>query len=284
MSRLREVDAHYRRDGIAERILAQWREAAPDLRAAGPDVLPPLDEMHVRSRVATAELAAMTPLSGATRVLDIGSGLGGAARYLAATCGCTVLGVDLTAALCAAAARLSEAIGLTERTRFVRGSATALPVRTATFDVVWTQHAQMNIADKAAFYGQAAAALAPGGVLLFHDIFAVGNGLHDAAGGHRDGLGFPVPWAGDASISFLCTSEEAHRHLLAAGLRPVAWEDRTEPSLQWADGVLGRGPTRGAALVMGDTVSQKLANLRNGLERGILQVIMARYDRAPGAR
>lgn len=272
----RHVDTHYRRDGIADRILAEWRAVADDLRGAGPAELPPLDEMHVRSRVATAELAAMAHVEAGSRVLDAGSGLGGAARYLAATFGCKVVGVDLTATLCAAARSLSEALGLNERTRFVRGSATALPVAAGCFDVVWTQHAQMNIADKASFYSALAAAVAPGGTLLFHDIFAaeVRGAVTRAAD-----LDYPVPWAGDASISHLCGSAQAHGHLAAAGLRQAQWVDRTAESLQWADGVLAQRTMSGPGVVMGSTASEKLGNLAANLRAGRLQVVMARYER-----
>lgn len=268
----RDVDTHYHRDDIAERILQQWRAVAPDLQEAQFGDLPPVDEMHIRSRVATAELAALAHVGDESRVLDAGCGLGGSARYLAATFGCRVLGVDLTAALCAAASRLSTAIGLGQHTRFVRASATALPLANGRFDVVWTQHAQMNIADKTSFYSHLAAAVAPGGCLLFHDVFATGD---DTA----EKLHYPVPWAGDVSISHLCRSDQAHHLLSAAGLRRSEWHDRTAESQQWADGVLSRQTMSGPAVVMGATASQKLANLADNLRAGVLQVVMARYDR-----
>ena len=94
------------------------------------------------------ELARLTGLHEGMHVLDVGSGLGGPARTLAAEFGCRVTGRDLTEEFCRAAVMLTVRVGLQDRITFQHGSALDLPFEEATFDVVWTQGVFMNIADK----------------------------------------------------------------------------------------------------------------------------------------
>src|SRR5215213_6618041 len=90
------VAMHYGRSGIADRILAVLREANGPDAPLTPEVLAPIDHFHGRGVLATEELVALLkPLPG-ERLLDIGSGVGGPARWIAARCGVRVTGVDLT--------------------------------------------------------------------------------------------------------------------------------------------------------------------------------------------
>lgn len=270
MSRPESVSTHYTVPGLGDRILAQLASAGHDLDALTIADLAGVDAFHIRGRAATEELAAWAEIQPGSTVLDVGSGIGGTSRYLAATTGCSVVGVDLTAEFCRVAEMLSARVGLSDRTSFREGDATALPVDDGAFDVVWTEHAQMNIADKPRFYGELARALRPGGRLAFHDIFAgPGGGLH-----------FPVPWAGDASISHLVTVGGLRKLLDNAGFEVVRWEDKTAASLAFFDATLERlqaeGPRPvGLHLIMGVDALDKFKNLHRNLQEGHVQVIQA---------
>jgi ubiquinone/menaquinone biosynthesis C-methylase UbiE len=85
-------------------------------------------------------------------VLDVGCGLGGPARFLAATYGCHVTGIDLSQPFIEAARMLTERSGLADRVTFLQTNALELPFADAFFDHAWTQHAAMNIADRVGFY------------------------------------------------------------------------------------------------------------------------------------
>ena len=176
------VAKHYTVSDLAERIL----DAADELTV---DALAAVDEFHIRGRAATEELAACVKLTPEHKVLDVGCGLGGTSRFLASRYGCDVTGIDLTESYCQIATMLSERVGVTAT--FHCGTALDLPYNDASFDVVWTEHAQMNIADKARFYDEIRRVLKPGGRFAFHDIFA----------GSNPSVSYPVPWAGDESIS-----------------------------------------------------------------------------------
>ena len=84
-------------------------------------------------------------------VLDVGSGLGGPSRTLAAEFGCRVTGLHLTKEYCRVATMLSELTKLADRTAYRHGNALDMPFSNDTFDVAWTQHTSMNIADKDKF-------------------------------------------------------------------------------------------------------------------------------------
>ena len=85
-----------------------------------------------------------------SRVLDVGCGIGGPARYLAHTYGCRVDGIDLTPELVETGRVLTERCKLADRVVLQVGNALELPYPDQTFDVVWCQNVTMNIADKAA--------------------------------------------------------------------------------------------------------------------------------------
>src|SRR2546423_772225 len=128
------VAQHYGSAGIAERVLAVFRAANGPDAPVTPESLAPFDHFHGRGIVATQELAAQLALQPGERVLDIGSGIGGPARWFAAKFGIHVTGIDLTPEFCAAGEVLNAATGLADRVRITQGSALALPVPDGTFD------------------------------------------------------------------------------------------------------------------------------------------------------
>src|SRR3954453_10135395 len=93
-----QVAQHYGKGGLLARVLGALTEAGKDIDHLTIDDLAPIDEFHSRRRLATQELAALLAPQATDRIIDIGSGLGGPSRYLAATYGCQVSGIDLTSA------------------------------------------------------------------------------------------------------------------------------------------------------------------------------------------
>lgn len=263
------IERHYGGADLAERLLGVMRAHGVDPGRDGVEAAPPLDHLHSRGRPATEELVTVAEPRPGERVLDAGSGLGGPARLLAARFGCRVLGVDLTRTLCRAARALSAAFGLGDRTAFVQGNVTRLPVGDAAFPLVWTQHAQMNVRDKEAFYAELARALAPGGRLVFHDIFAGRGGAPT----------YPLPWAEKAEESWLAPPEHAADILAGLGLRRTRWWDLTAESARWAREFLARSEGGPASLLMGETAPSKFGGLAEGLENDRLRVVVARWER-----
>src|SRR5947207_7777554 len=212
------VAEHYGSAGIAERVLAALRAAKGPDAPVTPDALAPFDHFHGRGVVATQEIAAQLALQPGERVLDIGSGIGGPARWFAATYGAHVTGVDLTPEFCAAAEALNAATGLGDRVRIIHGSALALPVPDGAFDAAYSQNVIMNIADKKQFYREAFRALRPGGRLALSNLCA----------GPAGEPYFPAPWATTRETSFLASPDEMRADLIAAAFEIAEFRDITE--------------------------------------------------------
>ena len=131
------------------------------------------DQDHYGGFEATDALAAAANIRVEHRVLDVCSGMGGPARYLAYRTGCRATGIDLTRSRVESANRLTQMVGLADRVEFVQGDATRMPFPDASFDRVFGQEAWVHIADKAALVDEIRRVLAPGGVLAFTDIVSI---------------------------------------------------------------------------------------------------------------
>jgi ubiquinone/menaquinone biosynthesis C-methylase UbiE len=218
------VEKHYSAsDSLIDAIATSLRAAGIDPERVAAADLAPVDEFHIRGRAATLELAEAMGVDADTFVLDIGSGLGGAARTLAEHYGCRVTGIDLTPSFCTAAREMSRWCGLDDRTTFEVGDACALAFDDGTFDAAMTIHAAMNIPDKAAVYREAHRVLKPGGRFAVYDVLQ----------GEGGDVLFPVPWAREPSISHLATPAEMRDLLDAAGFELLDEIDSTEESLSW---------------------------------------------------
>ncbi|WP_232096937.1 class I SAM-dependent methyltransferase [Comamonas thiooxydans] len=159
------VQAHYTRPDIGSAILTALEKAGKDIALLRPEDLAPVDEFHIRGRTATLELAQVAGVDSTKRILDVGSGIGGTSRCLAREFGCHVTGIDLTEEYCRTATMLSDRIGLSKLVDYRQGDATNLPFPDASFDIVWSEHAAMNIPDKSALYREMHRVLKPGGHL-----------------------------------------------------------------------------------------------------------------------
>jgi cyclopropane fatty-acyl-phospholipid synthase-like methyltransferase len=271
-----DVAQHYGNAGIAERILAALREANGPDAPITVEALSVLDHFHGRGIVATQELIELLKPEPGEHILDIGSGIGGPARWFAAHCGVRVTGVDLTPEFCAAAEVLNRATGLADRITIKNGSALALPVPDNNFDRAYSQNVIMNIADKRQFYREAFRALRPGGVLALSNL-CLGQG---------GAVTYPVPWAETAATSFLVPREEMEAELRGAGFELLSFRDTSAEILPTQrrnrerlerDG-LG---ALGTHLIMGERLREMQINSSRNLEEGTVATIEA-LVRKPG--
>jgi SAM-dependent methyltransferase len=271
------VSAHYTVGDLGDTILASLRAAGLDPDALQVEVLAPLDQFHTGGADATRALIRRAGLQPGMRVLDVGGGLGGPARLIAHEAGCTVTVLDLSEESCRVGEWLTARVGLADRVAFRCGSALALPFPGGTFDVVWTQHAAMNIAEKVRLYREICRVLRPGGRLAMQEPLA----------GRVGPIHFPVPWAGDASISFLQPAAEIRALLAAVGFREVEWVDEREAVLSGMQvpmpGEPPRGPLPFAALVLGPRLPEMQRNAARNLREDRLTLVQAVFERLGAA-
>jgi SAM-dependent methyltransferase len=260
------VRAHYRPAGLIERLRMALAALGPESERLTPRRLGGLDQFHTRGLAATLEIATLAGVTADTTVLDVGSGLGGPARLLAATYGCRVAGVDLSDSFVEAARYLTERTGQTGQVSFQTGSALDLPFEAGAFDVALLQHVAMNIADRGRLYREIRRILRPGGRMAIFDVVA--------AGGEPV---FPVPWAQTAETSFLLTAVETRDAIERSGFRTAAWRDDTEAAKAWVAELRTSGapPTPNLAQLIGPGFPERAANLGRNLAESRLGVLTA---------
>jgi sarcosine/dimethylglycine N-methyltransferase len=237
--------------------------AGLELASLQPADLGPLEDFHTMGRIATSQLVEMLRITGQDHVLDAGSGIGGTSRFLANRCGCRVTAVDFTDEYCETARWLDRLVGLDDRISVHQADVTELPFADATFDVVFSQHVQMNVADKTRLYAEARRVLVDDGRLALWDI----------ASGDRGDLGYPLPWADQPSQSHLATADQLRAVIETAGFAIEHWNDRTEEAATLMQTLLTlpANPLGLHAFVAG--FEQKVENLTSALADGRLRAI-----------
>jgi sarcosine/dimethylglycine N-methyltransferase len=220
-------DQHYYsvRDGIIDRIDAYLAESGFDPQHITPRDLFGVDQIHGFGLSATHDHLARVQVMPDMTVLDIGSGLGGAARVIAMETQCRVIGLDLSPSLVLAATELTRRTGLQDRVSFVTGNALQLPFPDSLFDHVWCHYVTMNVADKRALACEVARVLKPGGR------FSVVEVVLGPAAPPR----YPLPWATHEADSFLAAGHVLVDAVAAAGLVPISVVDSL-PRPAWPPG------------------------------------------------
>ena len=266
------VRNHYRATGLTERLKTVLAVLGPEDQQLTPQQLGALDQFHTRGLAATAELAKLTGITADMSVLDVGSGVGGPARFLAATYGCRVTGVDLSEPFVDAARYLTQRTGQSEHVSFHTASALELPFDDGRFDVVLLQHVAMNISDRARLYREIRRVLKTGGKFATFDVVSNGSEPH-----------YPVPWARTSATSFLLTIAATQEAIEQAGFRTLAWQEDTEAAKAWITQLRASGPppSPNLSVVMGADFAQLASNLGRNLMEGRLGILTAVFEAAP---
>ncbi len=258
------VADHYTSGTLLARLNASLADDGADPAHPTMEALAPYDQFHGRGIDATEEVAGILKAAATDRLLDIGSGIGGPARYMAQRFGCRVTGIDLTGEFVEVARHLTRLLGLESKVDFELGDALTMPFADSSFDGAYSMNVSMNIADKAALYREIRRVLKPKGWLM----------LSELAKGPGAPLEYPTPWAATMSASFLSTPDETLKGLEAAGFEIVQFRDTAEEVKAWgakSKAMVERGekmPHRAVQLIHGDKALPAMRNSSRGVAEG----------------
>jgi SAM-dependent methyltransferase len=260
------LDAHYAAHDIEQRILAAIRAAGlnPDQRLT-PVELGALDHFHTGGFRASLVLRDLARIRTEDRVLDVGAGLAGPARMLAASPGCRVDCIELSPDYCVGAALLNRLTGLADRIGVHEGSALDMPFADASFDAAWMQNVGMNIADKRQLYREIRRVLKPGGRFAFQEMVA-GQGVARY---------FPLPWATDPADNLLVSTHEMRALLADSGFVAEYFEDVSDAPLPApAPGTPDSAPQAPLTLsVFVDDLALKAENATRSVREGLFRLV-----------
>ncbi|MDE2464877.1 MAG: methyltransferase domain-containing protein [Alphaproteobacteria bacterium] len=270
-----KVAGHYTHGALQAAIEAGWATVRAHSKGAPVDQLAGVDEFHIGGRVATEMVCARIDLGPGLKVLDIGCGLGGAARFMASRFDVEVEGIDLTPEYVEVGNGLSREVGLDSKVHLTQGSALNLQYEDAYFDRATQFHVGMNIEDKARLFAQIARVLKPGALFAVYDVMRVGDGTLD----------YPVAWAEEETTSFVAAADAYEAALVATGFRVVATEPQGDLALAFFARMKARmaehgTPPLGLHLVMGKDAATKVANMVQNIARGAIAPVLMLASKA----
>ena len=264
MPELSDVSKHYGRGDLTEAIRSGLALQGKSMDAVTIDDLAPVDEFHIGGRKASEDFLDQLTFSSQTKVLDVGCGLGGPARFVAKRYGSQVTGIDLTAEYVETGNTLCKWVGLDERVALRQGSALAMPFTDRSFDGAYMLHVGMNIEDKETLADEVARVLRPGSLFGIYDVMRTGSGE----------ITFPVPWATTAGSSAVEGSDRYKSALEKAGFDIIAERNRCDYALAFfADlrakaAAAGGPPPLGLHILMGRNTPEKVQNMIDNIAGG----------------
>jgi ubiquinone/menaquinone biosynthesis C-methylase UbiE len=261
-----DVSSHYTHGNLIAAIRSGLESLGKTIDSVTVDDLAPVDEFHIGGRQASKDFLDQLDLTPESQVLDVGCGLGGAARFVASRYGCHVTGIDLTPEYVETAKGLCGWVGLGSRISVHQGSALAMPFADNGFDRAYMLHVGMNIDDKAKLCSEVSRVLRPSSVFGIYDVMRTGTGE----------LTYPVPWAATEASSAVATPDQYREALEQAGFQVMAQRDRRDFALAFFDqlrartAAAGGPPPLGLHILMGKTAPEKVQNMIANISRGCI--------------
>lgn len=260
------VAAHYEREGLLAAFEAGLAVLGKAPTNASIDDLAPADEFHIGGREASIDFLDQLGLADRQRVLDVGCGLGGPARFAADRYRVQVSGVDLTPAYVEAGNALTRWTGLDGQVDLQCADALNLPFEDASFDAAYMIHVGMNIADKRTLFVEIARVLRKGAPFGVYDVMRTASGT----------LAYPLPWATTDATCAIAPPEAYRKALESAGFLPGAERARRQFALDFFARLRSRlassggPPPLGLHLVMGPDTPRKIGNMVANIEAGLI--------------
>jgi ubiquinone/menaquinone biosynthesis C-methylase UbiE len=252
-----DVSEHYTHGNLIAAIQGGIESLGKTIKSVTVDDLAPVDEFHIGGRQASEDFLGQLDFTPEKQVLDVGCGLGGAARFVASRYGCHVTGIDLTPEYIETAKAVCAWVGLDSRISLQQGSALAMPFADRAFDRAYMLHVGMNIEDKAKLCAEVGRVLRANSLFGIYDVMKTGDGE----------LTFPVPWATTPASSAVARPSQYREALEKAGFTVIAERNRRDFALAFFDqlraktAAAGGPPPLGLHILMGRNTPEKVQNM-----------------------
>ena len=258
-----KIITHYSKGKLYEIIIEAIKNAGINLNKLKVEDLKSVDEFHIGGLQATLDLLDQLKIKPKTKILDIGSGIGGPARLISSHYGANVTGIDLTPDFVKTAIKINDLLGL--NIKFQIGNALNIPFGENEYDLATLLHVGMNIPDKNKLFSEVSRVLNKGGSFAIYDVMIVAEGDFE----------FPVPWATTPSASFVEGPDNYYEAAISSSFTLISKRSREKFALEFFNNlkkiVKKSGPPPvGLNLVMGSDAKIKIENVVKAIEKGHL--------------
>lgn len=265
---------HYAPVDIIARIRSAAEGIGRSLDSLTRDEMSSFDEFHVGGREHTRRLAAEASLARGELLLDVGCGVGGPARTLAAEFGARVTAIDITEHFVYAAKELNRVAGLQHVIDCWHADASSLPFRDESFDVVWIQHVAANVGNKVRLFAECRRVLRTGGRLAIHEVVR----------GSVDPIFLPVFWAESPEHNHLLSAKRIREIITRSGFDLLFHSNVTEDAITFFRRARERSnpeqPRISPAVIIPVEPGRKSLNMLRNLQEQRIEVIRAVYTAA----
>jgi ubiquinone/menaquinone biosynthesis C-methylase UbiE len=251
------VSKHYSHGNLLNAIQEAIGKLGKTTESVTIEDLAPVDEFHIGGRVATEHFLDQLNFSERGHILDVGCGLGGAARFVAERYDYQITGIDLTPEYIDTGNELCAWVRLNNKITLQQGSALSMPFSDERFDGGYMIHVGMNIDDKVQLFNEINRVLKPGASFGVYDVMQ-----------NKDGeLKYPVPWATENGTSRLATPEQYKQALSDAGFAVTKENNRRDFALDFFNRLRakmeanGGPPPLGLHTLMQESTAVKIKNM-----------------------
>ena len=263
-----EVIDHYQGSNLYDSILSGLRKAGLDMDNLSPENLSAADEFHIGGTEATDFVCNKVEDFAGHKLLDVGCGIGGPARFISNRVGCEVVGVDLTPDFVKTGNLLTDLVSMKNAVTLMEGNAAELSFSPNSFDAAYMMHVGMNISDKRGAFKEVNRVLKDRGLFVIYDVMCL----------KEQQLTYPLPWASSKAGSAVEGPEIYQSILETEGFTVTEIEIKRDFAIGFFENMMkkmeGGPPPLGLHLVMGSNTAVKVQNVRRQIVDGLLAPVL----------